>query len=214
MEISIGRERLVRLIEKQINSFYEWDDPKEKEIFALAFGEALSRSAVCFGQTAQEKYYIKDGLLKFDPYHTSQYAIFLYYFSNSAWKAGSAGLATKLYSLNKALHCVELFYEVSLPDIFQLAHPIGTVLGRAHYGNFFSCSQNCTVGNNRGIYPVIGSHVTMYSGSSILGDSKVGDHVALAAGALVKDEDIESDLIVFGRSPNLILKPNKAKKPH
>lgn len=46
----------------------------------------------------------------------------------------------------------------------------------------------------------------MFANSSILGRCKVGDNVKIGAGALVKNEDIPSDSIVFGQSPNLIIK--------
>lgn len=37
----------------------------------------------------------------------------------------------------------------------------------------------------------------------------IGDNVTLGAGALVKDTDIPSNSIVFGQSPNLIIKTKK-----
>ena len=49
-------------------------------------------------------------------------------------------LASKAYCLNKALHAIDVFYEVELPEIFFLEHPLGTVLGRAKYSN--SCQKS------------------------------------------------------------------------
>ena len=37
----------------------------------------------------------------------------------------------KLFLLNKALHGCDIYYEVALPSVFLLVHPLGTVLGRA-----------------------------------------------------------------------------------
>lgn len=48
----------------------------------------------------------------------------------------------------------DLYHEVNLPHYFTLDHPVGSVMGRAEYGEGFSFGQNCTVGNNKGIYPV------------------------------------------------------------
>ncbi len=118
-------------------------------------------------------------------------------------------LADRLYYLNKALNGLDLFYEVEMPDVFFLDHPVGSVLGRAQYGTSFSFSQNCTVGNNKGIFPIIGNNVQMMSGSKILGNCSIGDNAIIAANTYVKDTNIPSDSLVFGDSPNLIIKNQK-----
>lgn len=79
-------------------------------------------------------------------------------------------------------------------------------MGRAEYGDFFCFSQGCTVGNNKGLYPRIGKHVSMSSGSKILGNCNIGDHVILAANSYVLDEDIPSFSIVFGMHPDIRVK--------
>lgn len=58
-------------------------------------------------------------------------------------------------------------YEVELPAFFMLDHPIGSVIGRAQYGEGFSFGQNCTLGNNRGIYPILSENVRMCANTSI-----------------------------------------------
>lgn len=72
-----------------------------------------------------------------------------------------------------------------------------------------SFGQNCTVGNNKGIYPTLGINFRMCANSTILGNCHVGDNVTLGAGALVKDQDIPSNSLVFGQSPNLVIKQKK-----
>ncbi len=49
----------------------------------------------------------------------------------------------------------------------------------------------------------------MCMNSAIIGDCHIGDNVTIGAGALVKDEDIPSNSLVFGQSPNLIIKKKK-----
>jgi serine O-acetyltransferase len=93
-----------------------------------------------------------------------------------------------------------------MPDVFFLDHPVGSVLGRATYGLNFSFSQNCTVGNNKGIFPTIGKNVQMLSGSKILGRCKIGDNVIVSANTYIKDTDIPANSLVFGSSPNLVIK--------
>ena len=102
-----------------------------------------------------------------------------------------------------------MFYQVDLPEVFFFDHPMGAVMGRAHYGNFFTFGQGCTVGNNHGIYPTFGDSVFMLSDSKVIGNTIIGDNVIIGANAFVKDEVIPSGSIVFGQSPNLIIKEGK-----
>ena len=89
---------------------------------------------------------------------------------------------------------------------FFLEHPLGTVLGRAQYGNNFFAMQGCTVGGNKGKYPVIGNNVKMFSNSKILGSSIIGENVWIGANCYIKDTNIADNMIVFGQYPNLIYK--------
>ena len=104
------------------------------------------------------------------------------------------------------INALDLYYEIEMPDVFFMDHPVGTVLARAKYGRFFSFSQNCTVGINKGIYPIFGEHVIMMSASRIIGKSKIGNYLVVSSGAYIKDQDIPDCSLVFGASPNLIIK--------
>jgi serine O-acetyltransferase len=119
---------------------------------------------------------------------------------------GGGELKDKFYYLNKILHSVDIYAEVELPPVFFFEHPLGLVLGRAEYGNNFFAMQGCTVGGNKGKYPIIGENVKMYSNSKIVGNSKIGNNVWLSANVYVKDTDIPDNSIVFGSSPYLIIK--------
>lgn len=116
------------------------------------------------------------------------------------------------------MHSVEWFYAVELPEYFGAEHPLGSVLGKAVYGNYFFTYQGVTVGGNRKgekiYYPVIGDHVTMFSDSKIIGKAHIGDNIIIAANAYIKDTNIPSNSIVFGQWPNLIIKhaDDKAKR--
>ena len=107
------------------------------------------------------------------------------------------------------LNGCDLFYEVELPDFFILDHPVGSVMARAQYGEGFLFRHNCTVGNNHGIYPIIGKNVELCANASILGNCHIGDNVTIGAYACVKDQDVPDNSIVFGQSPNLIIKTKK-----
>ena len=109
------------------------------------------------------------------------------------------------------MNCVELYWNIDLPAHFIVDHPIGTVLGKAKYGDYLSVYQGVTVGGNvnksgEWIYPQLGSFVTLYSHSSVLGNSIIGNHVIFSANSFVFNETIPNNSIVFGRSPNLTIK--------
>lgn len=152
---------------------------------------------------------------RFNPYHSVQYMTFLYYLSHDIYKNANEGqLCDKIYYLNKILHSVDLFYAIDLPEQFGAEHPLGSVMGRAQYSNGFFFYQGCTVGGTYDKegnihYPVIEENVKMYANSSVLGKCHIGKNVQIGAGALVKNQDVPDDSIVFGQSPNLILKARK-----
>lgn len=148
-----------------------------------------------------------------DVYHSVAYATFLYFLSNEMFVKDAGGInADKVYYLNKTLNGLEAFYADELPSIFSMEHPFGTVLGRAKYGDYLFFYQGCTVGgswlNDELYYPVIGEHVTMFSGSKILGASNIGNHVIIAANTYIINCDIPDYSFVFpsvdGRNPKIV----------
>ena len=198
------------ILERQLDNLFGCSD-EDRTIISHVIskdGGVFSRLEKCFAPNPN-KYYHIEGQTYFNPFHSGQYNIFLYIVSNEVWKEGYSLLADKIYYLNKALNADDLFYEVELPEFFMLDHPMGSVMGRAKYSNGFSFSQCCTVGNNRGVYPIIGENCEMCMNSAIIGNCHIGDNVILGAGALVKDQDVPSNSIVFGQSPNLIIKQKK-----
>ena len=207
MQLEMARPDLLNLVIKQLNSFFCFYPKTEREILRKGFAAALERTEYCFSKS-ENKYYIKNGETYFNPFHSGQYSIFLYFLANSIFSLypDVTLLADRIYYLNKALNALDLFYEVKMPDIFFLDHPVGSVMGRATYGNFFSFAQCCTVGNNKGIYPTIGQNVKMMASSTILGNCGIGDNVIISAHSYVKDTDIPSCSIVFGIHPNLVIK--------
>ncbi|MBH2032234.1 MAG: hypothetical protein I8H93_19070 [Pseudomonadales bacterium] len=212
MEIQISQSLLTSLVKQQINNnfFLEVD---EEATLNNSIQTALKKSEYCFNHT-NNKYYKKNNTAYFNPYHSGQYSIFLYFLSRTLYEENHKPsiLADKVYYLNKLLNGLDIYYEVQMPDIFLLDHPLGSVLGRATYGNFFTFSQQCTVGNNKGLFPVIGEHVTMYSGSKIIGKCLIGNNVKISANTYIKDTDIPNNSIVFGSSPNLIVKKHANKE--
>lgn len=210
MITSIPLETIEQQLLRQLSSFFFLS---EEDIGLIKFKmkRVISRCEYCFSHTVN-KYYSYNGETFFNPYQSAQYTIFLYYFANTiSYETGNQLLADKLYYLNKIMNACDLYHEVELPDFFTLDHPVGSVMGRARYGEGFSFSQNCTVGNNRGIYPTLGQNVQMCANSSIIGDCNIGDNVIIGANSGVKDENVPDNCIVFGYSPNLTIEQKKMK---
>lgn len=214
MKFSIDKSLILVQLKKQIESTF-LIDKNELIILDKYFDATLERCDICFSMT-NNKYYNKDGDTFFSPYITTQYTIFLYYYSNTIYRNEPLHilLCDKLYYLNKMLNGLDLFYMVSMPDNFMCEHPVGTVIGGSgKFGNGFLFYQNCTVGGfhiykeNKIAYPTIGDNVRMFAGSMIIGSCNIGDNVNVGARALLKNCDIPSNSTVFGQSPNLIIKP-------
>ncbi len=197
MEINI-----LNLLKKQLDSNFIISD-SEKSVLDVIVPKTITECINSF-KNINDKYYMDNEL---NPYNSSQYAIFLYHLSKNIYKRfGYKNLCDALFYLNKMLNCVDLYYQIELPDNLYLEHPLGTVLGRAKYGDYLSVSQGVTVGMNRMKTPEIGNYVTLFPNSSILGDCKIGNYVVLSVGTTIKDENISDNCIVFGSTPNLIIK--------
>jgi serine O-acetyltransferase len=217
MILAIEKNKLLSLLTTQLNNFFIEEEEKGELVDNL--DEAIVRLEECF-KNSSNKYYNReiDGKQEgfFNPFHSVQYMIFLYILANTIYVKGSKTfICDKLYYLNKMLNGVDLFYQVNLPKHFGAEHPVGSVIGRAKIGDYFYFYQNVTLGGviKQGceVYPQLGCHVEMCSNSSILGDCIIGDNVIIGAGAIVKNQNIPDNSIVFGQSPNIIIKPNKNK---
>jgi serine O-acetyltransferase len=205
----VKRAEIEKNMVRQIKSFFEM--PKsERTALGLAIEIAISRMEILMNATSEDlKYSHINGIPAFNSLNTDQYAMFLYIVSNTCYKNfEEANLASKVYYLNKIMHGIDVYYEVMLPEIFKFGHCVGTVLGRAKYGNYFGVMHNCTVGNNLGKYPTFEDRVGMLVGSKVLGDSYIGRNTIISANTTIIDENIPENSIVFGSSPNLVIKSN------
>lgn len=211
MEFSIPKPDIFELLKLQLSNLFMLDEI-EVSVLEQNFEQALKRCISCFAQN-RNKYNFRDGHVFFNPYHSVQYMIFLYYLSNTIYrKEGTCiFLCDKIYYLNKTMNGVDIYYAVELPDSFTAEHPVGSVMGRAKYSDGFMFYQNCSVGGfhlagGEIVYPVFGKNVRMFAGAMVLGNCNIGDDVNIGAGALIKNQDIPSGVNVFGQSPNLIMK--------
>ena len=211
MELTLPKENILKQLVKQLNNFFEIS---EYDIRALnsAMDEVLMKCEYNFAHNDNKYYKTQEGVVRFDVCHSVQWMTFLYYMSHVLYQQNAGnGLCDKVYYLNKIMNGVDLFYAIELPSIFGAEHPLGTIMGRAEYGDGFFFYQGCTVGGSRDkdgslYYPKIGNNVRLFAHSAIIGKCVVGDNVQIGAGAIVKNQDVPANSIVFGQSPNLIIK--------
>lgn len=89
----------------------------------------------------------RDGAF-FSHLHMDQYATFLYFVSNTLYKSYDKDakiVCDKLLNLNRLLNGFFLSYKCPMPEVFVLAHPVGSVTGNALYSNGLYISQNVTI---------------------------------------------------------------------
>lgn len=146
----------------------------------------------------------------FSPYMSTQWMNFLYRLSHELYLRGAGIEADQVYYMNKIMHSNDWFYAIELPAHFHCEHPLGSVLGRAVYGDYLFVYQGTTVGGNRSHgelrYPTLGDNVVLYANATVLGDCHIGNNVLVSAGTYLINETIPDNSIVFGSSPNIVIK--------
>jgi serine O-acetyltransferase len=173
--------------------------------------EAMDRLFMSF-KHINNKYYNHNGSVHFNYLNGDHYASFLYLLSNTVYRLSpdKVELATKIFLLNKYLHGVDVFYEIELPDIFLFVHPVGTVLGRAKYKNYFAVYQGCTVGGNEDmIYPTFSEGTILYEKTSVIGGCCVGENVVFGSNAFILNTNIVENSVVLGKYPDLRVIENR-----
>lgn len=165
------------------------------------FDRTLERVETCF-QAIHLKYYNINGQITFNHLHADHMATLLYLYANTLWHTtGDDAYPTRLCYANKILHGLDLHYNVDMPAHFLFVHPMGTVLGRAKYGDYLVVYQGVTVGALTTTYPTLGTGTILYANSSVLGDSMLGEDVIVGAHALVRNLTVPAHTTVMGQCP-------------
>ncbi len=146
----------------------------------------------------------------FNHFHSLQYATLLYLLSNESWRVDrKCQLAERLYCLNRTLSSLDLFYAITMPEVFFISHGLGTVLGNATYGTRLVVFQNVTVGRVGADRPVIGRNVVLFPGAVVTGTATIGDNSVVAAGVVVHGIGIPPDTVVQMKDGQLKLGSRK-----
>lgn len=210
---SLSPDALADFAARQLNAMFPDGDEVRPADLAPALPGALGRLEHCFSHIAN-KYFFDGRSAVFDHLHGDQYAMWLYLLANELHKrGGSAAACKKLFLLNKALHGCDLFYEVELPSVFLLVHPLGTVLGRGTYADFLIAYQRVGIGSNHDTYPTLGRHLTLRPGSSVLGNANIGDNCSIAAESLVLDRDLPPNSVYIGNPRDHLIRTQTHPQP-
>ncbi len=202
---SIPLNEIKKYVVRQINTFFPDSnvlDENDKE-FEDAFIDAIRRTNYCFQFITLPGYTVLDDngqkCSYFQHTNSDQYSQFLYFLSNSLWKKypHRSDICDKLILLNKMLHCCWYTYKVKLPDIFLLAHPVGSVIGHAIYNDFLVILQNVTIGDRKKSIEPIGKFCFLSGGAMIIGCEKIGERVSIGANTTVFRTPIPDNSIVF-----------------
>jgi serine O-acetyltransferase len=103
MNIITEKENLLKLVVTQLKNNFLCTI-KEEEKLAQILDDTVEKMKNCFKEI-NNKYYWDNGVLKFNPFQSDQYSIFLYFLSNLIWKNyDDSLLADKVYCLNKMLN--------------------------------------------------------------------------------------------------------------
>ena len=213
-------DELVELVLKQMEMFGL--SGNKRVYIEKAIGNALQRLETNF-KAINSKYYYNNGIVQFSTNHADQYTLFLWYLSNAIYRYAKDThdvleheCAEQIFYLNRVMNSCNWFYAIELPEHFYVEHPIGSVLGRASYGDYLCIYHGVTIGGSFDksgniIYPTIGNKVTCFANSSILGNSLIGDNVVIAANTIVVNKKIPDNCLVIGSGNDILIKPNDTK---
>ena len=201
--LHIDKEQLNSLVTSQLNSFFNDGSLVDGALLKKYQADTIDRLHNCF-TNIKKPYFFENNKTIFNHLHGDHYAMYLYLLCNTIWKLDkNEKLASKVFLLNKALHGVDAFYGIDLPEIFLFVHPLGTVLGRAKYSDYFVVYQNCNVGANEDlIYPTFKGETLLYSKATIIGSCKVGSNTVFGANSFVMNTNIKDNSTVVGSYPN------------
>ncbi len=204
----IYKNELFELVINQTNYLFKDKYKVQKKNIITCLNEAYDRTINCFSKINNPYYYDKKKKsVLFNHLNSDHLATFLYFLSNSSFeRKKQRNLCEKLYYLNKALNSIDLFYEVKMPDIFLLIHPVGTVLGRAIYSDYLIVYQGVNVGSNNDHHPKFSKYVTLRPSTSVLGKCFLEFNSELASGSILIDKILKKNSIYFGKPKNFFLK--------
>lgn len=202
---------LTEYLFRQLEMFFP-DHQNSKDDLQKIVAKAYQRVIFCF-QHIKGKYYSDDNKVYFNHINGDQYCMFLYFASREAFLMENENYYLKLSLLNKHLFSIDLYGHIEMPDIFQLVHPLGTIIGRANFSNYLVIYQGVTIGgvhSKKGIdYPVIGEKVVCFSNCSVIGKVIIESNSVVGANTTIVGGRFTSGITILGNHPkNVIIQKN------
>ena len=137
-------DRLADYVSRQMNHFFPFEQGDEA-VIESSMEQTLRRVEHCFQRISHPSYSL-EGRAMFNIFNSDQYAAFLCILGGEIHRQHPHHpTAQKSFALNKALHGLNCMYDVELPQVFWLLHTVGTVIGKAIYGNYLVLRQGCTM---------------------------------------------------------------------
>lgn len=209
MKLSLEKRMLMEYTKRQLEFYVPDGYIISDEVFEISLEIALDRCEKCFKHILLPGYH-KEKNVFFYHLHQDQHATFLYFLGNTLWKEyGEKILCDKLMNLNRILHNFFLSYKCPMPDIFILAHPVGSIIGNANYSDGLYISQNVTINthiNSEGKLDLdIGRGCFLGAGAKIIGNRPIGDRVSIGVDTLIYNKEIKNDSVCLKDNSGKVL---------
>ena len=210
---TLNINELTEYLFQQLEMFFPDHQNSKADLYKIV-DRAYQRVIFCF-QHLKGKYYSDETKVYFNHLNGDQYCMFLYFVSREAFLMDSEIFYLKLSLLNKHLFSIDLFGHIEMPDIFQLVHPLGTIIGRANFSNYLVIYQGVTIGgvhSATGIdYPVIGEKVVCFSNCSIIGKAFIENNTVIGANTTIVGGRFNSGSTILGNYPKNVILQNDSR---
>ena len=214
MKLSLNKTDFQEYTSKQVNYFFPDNNVLRLSDYTNIFDLTLDRLDYCFQKVSFERYYSNKTTL-LNHLYADHYLMYLWFLSNTFWKElKEEVISSKLYYLNKCLHGFDCMYNTKLPDIFLIFHGVGTMLGKADYSDYLVVLQGCTVGSQKGNYPVIGKGVSLTANSSVIGKCIIGNRCTISTRTSIFQKDIPDNSTAYMNFETGMLQLKTSKEPY
>ena len=136
------------------------------------------------------------------PFHVDSALTYLVYLASTIYQTvdhpSCKIVAEAVYYYSRGHFHIDVFPSRIIPQEILFVHPLGSILGNAKFGRRLVVYQQVTIGGNPKLeYPVIGDDVVLFSKSSVLGRSVIGNNCSIGAGVILNNQIVADDTIVY-----------------